>query len=1248
MPLSFTPSQRAAVEYSRGNLLLSAAAGSGKTAALTARIARLLITGEADLSEMLVVTFTRAAAAEMRERIGKRLREALDEAEKTGDEHTASLAARALAALPAARVSTIHAFLYQAMRPYFPALGLSPDARILEERTVEVLRAEIMRDTVDDAFRTAEEPAEDCASFPELCDILGQARDADAVDGELLWLDERLAATGGDPAALSRFADSLDQLSDGSDFLLTPFGREIRDAARDFAAHFIRVFSALAEELRESPKVEKQYGPVCAAHLDALARIRDAADGDSYDALRAAVISLGFEPLPRVMAKDATESSETFKYFRDELKKAHKGLAEDLFSAPAEEAARAAHLTARILRRAARVLADFDARLAARKRDMAALDYGDLEAGALRLFLDAEGRRTRAAEEIGGAFRYVFIDEYQDTNDVQDRIFRALTPAAHRFMVGDIKQSIYRFRGADPSVFAGYRRRWPTVSPEEADDGPVLTGEEGRALFMSENFRCAAPVVDFANAVSRCLLPYGNIGFREDGDLLLHARTDDPDPAPDAEVVLIERRRKKPGEPDPDENESPAADPEAEYAADRIASMIGKYASGGALLGPEDFAILLRSNRSASLYREALERRGIPAVMKTAVPLGESPAILLLVCLLRFVDNPLRDVTTAGALRSPVFSVDLSMMIAIRRAAGEMPLWTGVTAIADSPADAGEDPSLRDACRRATLWLGRHKQIARSLPADKYLETLLADTDFFSLDGIRENGAERDAINRFSAAVRAYEAGVGAKIGGISGLLEGIDELLASADDAGGGVRAKGAVSILSIHAAKGLEFPVCFLCECAKKRNEEDERRTVLYDRELGLGMTLPDPGGLARCDTLLRQALSLKLAREAVAEEMRMLYVAMTRARDRLIVTAKSPDPDKTLAKAALEARFADGYRAMNAGSYLAWICEAAEATRVRVRITVVPENAEAAENDETEAEAASPVPEQIPLFPAEPEEDPHGEEIAREAEKAAVLEEFRRRFAYRYEDSVLRRVPAKLTVSRLSPEILDADADASLTLSLDPPAGETASGEPSEPRPTLARPAFLTGGKEATPADRGSATHVFLQFTDHRKLRENGVRAEIDRLVKERYLSAASASLLYEKQLERFRGSALLDALLRSPTVRREFRFNVLLPAERFTADPDFAAKLRARGIRVTVQGVVDCVYRDPDTGRLILVDYKTDRLTAEEFRNPALAAEKLRARHRNQLTYYREICSDMFGEEIAEARVYSTVLGTCVTV
>ncbi|MBQ4350905.1 MAG: UvrD-helicase domain-containing protein [Clostridia bacterium] len=1253
MPISFTPAQRAAVEYSRGNLLLSAAAGSGKTAALTSRIARLLTSGDAELSEMLVVTYTRAAAAEMRERIGRRLREALDAARQSGDERTASLSARALAALPAARVSTIHAFLYGAMRPYFPALGLSPDARILDERTIDTLRAEIMRDTVDDAFRAGDEPTDDCASFPELCDILGQARDADAVDGELLWLDRKLAASGGDPGTLVSFADALSALSSGADFLTTPFGGEVRRAALAFARHYGRVFSDLAEDLEPSPAVWKRYGPICSSHLEALRRILDTARAEdaSYDRLRAAVQSVTFEKLPSIPKAEVCDTTEMFRYFRDSLKKEHAGLAKALFSSSGDDAVQSAALTARILRRAAAVLTDFDARLAARKRDLAALDYGDLETGALRLFLDADGRRTRAAEEIGGTFKYIFIDEYQDTNDVQDRIFRALSPAASRFMVGDIKQSIYRFRGADPSVFTAYREKWPVLSPEEAlADGPAYLEDEGRSLFMSENFRSAAPVVAFANAVSRHLLPYGEIDFREDGDLLVHARGDDPADPPETELVLIEKKRKKPGEES--EEEAPSADPEVEYVAGRIAAMIGKY-MGGSVLKPEEVGILLRSNRSAALYRDALAARGIPAATKTVSPLGQSPAVLLLVCLLNFVDNPLRDVYTAGALRSPVFSIDLGMMIRIREAAGDLPLWTGAVTIAGHPEDY--DAPLVEACRKAAAWLARHKRIAHSLPADRYLEILLGDTDFFSLPGIRENGAERDALNRFSSAARAYENGVGAKIGGVSGFLDSVGELLDAPDDAGGGVKAKDAVSILSIHASKGLEFRVCFVCECAKRRNEEDERRTVLYDPTLGFGMTLPDPGGLARCDTPLRQALASKIARESVSEEMRMLYVALTRARDRLIVTGKTPDPDRTLAEAAFEAAFADGYRAEQAGSYLAWMCEAIEATHAQAKVTVIPEEPEKADNTNESAPEAF-VPEQISMFPAEPEEPedkgPSEEELRQQAEDAALLEEVRRRFAWQYEDDGLRRVPAKLTVSRLSPEILDADEDRTLSLSLDEePEAEISdeSGNIEEPaKPALAHPTFMTGGRQATPAERGSATHVFLQFVDHRRLREDGVRAEIGRLVRERYLSEASASLLYVPQLERFRDSALLDALLRSPMVKREFRFNALLPAERFTKDEAFAGLLRARGIRVTVQGVVDCVYRDPDTGRLILVDYKTDRLTSAEMRDPSLAAEKLRARHTRQLSYYREICSAMFEEEIAAARVYSTALGKCVEI
>ena len=1252
--MNYTPAQKAAVEYRGGNLLLSAAAGSGKTAALTGRIARLVAEGEAELSEMLIVTFTRAAAAEMRERIGRRLTEALNDARAAGDTETAARAARAMGQLPGARISTIHSFLYQAMKPYFPTLGLSPDARILEDTAAKNLMAEVMKDTVDDAFSSPSDPTDDEASFPELADILGHVRDADAIDGELLWLDGKLASAGLTPDTLNRFADLQSTLGAGEeDPLSTVWGEEVLRRIGEFAAHYRRALSGCREDFAPG-KEDGKYGPLADSLIEWAERTEAmAADsGTSYDALAERMRTADFGTLARLQKQDVTEAGETFKFFRTEMKDRTERMVKAYFSGSAEEIRESAAKTARILRRAARVLASFRSRLDARKRELAALDYGDLETYALALLTDGEGGRTRAAEEIGRGLRYLFIDEYQDTNDVQDRIFRAVSPEAYRFMVGDVKQSIYRFRGADPSVFSSYRRAWGIVSPEECgEDLPVLSGEEGRSLFMSENFRCAGSVVDFSNAVSAHLLPWGGIPYEAE-DALIHARPDLPEDAPRAEVVIVENPRKSSSseDEDPDGESSGESgektDPEAEYAAERIADMVGRYRGNGtSVMKAGDAAILLRSGRSAENYRAALERRGIPAVMKTTRALGSYPSVMLLSCLLNLVDNPLRDIYTAGALRSPVFSVDAGDLIAIRRAAGDAPLYAGVEAAAD------RDPEspLGQKCLLVRSWLRRQRAVARGMAADSYTEFLLRDTDFFALDGIRENGAERDAVNRFVTAVRNRErisAG-----GGLSGLLEDLPDMLNTEEDAGF-VRREDAVSIMTIHASKGLEFPVCFLCECAKRRNTEDEQRTVLFDGELGFGMTLPDPAGLARCDTFLRQAIGAKTAREAVNEEMRMLYVAMTRAQNHLIVTGKAQKPDQLLEESERQARTADAYRAGTAGSYLRWILEALAAHPTEC-VTVSVRRAETDEPEEIPGE--EPYPEEGPASPASVPDE--GEDAA-EARRV-LADRLAERFSFAYEN-VLGRIPSKLTVSRLNPEILDGE-DAGLSPTLDEntetlppdaepdeiPADEVADASEERKRPPK-RPSFMTGGVQATGADRGSATHVFLQFVDYRSLLENGVGAEIDRLVRERFLSRETAGLIYRWQLDRFRDSALMDALLRSPMVKREFRFNALLPAERFTGDPAYAALLRERNASVTVQGVVDCVYRDPDGGGLVLVDYKTDALTAEERNDPSLAAKKLLARHRNQLTYYREICAAMFGEPVVRTEIYSTVLGKTVEV
>jgi len=1240
MAIQYTSAQKTAICYGRGNLLLSAAAGSGKTATLTGRILHLLENGEAVLGEMLIVTYTRAAAAELRERIGARITEA---AKKDNSRKMA----QHLAAVSGAEISTIHSFLYRNLRPHFASLGLSPDFSIGDEAVMESLRQEAMRDTLDDFFDSAAENDRG-ADFITLADTLSGAKDASSLDKTLLTMANHITAAGNTPAVLLRYAEAAESGANAG-FFTMPQSEPVKKRLLLLTDHIEKSCLYCMNAFCETPVVLEKYGEAAEGLLEYCDFLEKAVETNDYTAVRNALRDFTLLPLKRLSSKDATEASELFKDIREQCKKEIAKLTEKYFASPEEILAETLLRTALLLRTASAVLDAYFTAYRTKKYSHSLLDYNDLESFALTLFLDENGNPTDAAQEVGRKYKYIFIDEYQDTNRVQDAIFRALSGNAPRFMVGDIKQSIYRFRGAEPAVFSRYRDTWETICPDTAET-PAFSPDDGRCLFMSENFRCDKTVVDFVNLVSDALFPNGGIPYTAEDALVFGKGGDTCVPA---EICLVEKPLLTDEEPETDTN------PEAEYVAARIAEMLAQDSIDGVRpIAPGDIAILLRSpDTGAGEYRAALAKRGIPVTLQNTSLLFTSPAVLLVLCLLHTADNPLSDIYTAGAMHSPLFGFTTDDLVRLHRFGGDVPLYAAVkmavlpveewafpgepeedaetdTKMFTEEPDAGIEmeqdaqegyvdlpEALLQRCHRFLTAVDTLRDAARGMRANRFLDMIYREYALYDLPEVAENAAEQGNLQALYDLARRYESG---SFGGIAGFLQYIEELKnrereKSPEEAGG------AVTILSIHRSKGLEYPVVFLCECAKKRNTRDEEGDILYDADLGFGMRLPDPGGLVRCGTALRSGIGEKIRREGIEEEMRILYVALTRAKNRLIVTAKTKDAEAELEEYRRIAELVTPWRIADASSYMDWILTAVfrhGCSSCYVLKTVTGWH--------TAAETSAPVG-----------------GTAMEVQDMGLLEKLRNNCNFMYPYAHLTKIPAKLTVSRLYPTILDEEGNAEdtpLSRILDTLLEGEKTDIPAEEQPeaSIPLPRFMTGMTDTvTPADRGTATHVFLQFADFPQLRDNGVDAELERLTEACYITPKMAENVYKGQLEKFRESALFRRMCNAQEIWREFRFNTAMAAAKFTGDPVLAEKLRADDIRLTIQGVVDCVFRDTD-GHLVLVDYKTDHPYGEEFRNPALADDRLRQRHGDQLRYYCEICSQMFGESITETIIYSTAL------
>ncbi len=1115
----WTSEQLRAIEARGSNILLSAAAGSGKTTVLVERVLRLIESDGADVDRMLVVTFTRAAASDMRAKLSRRLNERAAAGEGRCRDQ--------LLKLERANISTLHAFCSDFLRTNFESAGVDPAFRVLDDAVDARLLDEALDEALEEAY---------AAGGDALLELdYGRGPKGVRAAAELLlrhmegrpdpeaWLQE---VSRCDDAALSRWQDELKAAA--------------RRAVRTALVHLEHALSL----------------PGCPAHFEAAIRtdVR-ALSGilalEGYDEIQRAVLEYRQTPAWGKRGSGADpEVAEVVKGLRLAAKRAVEGIL--LRNLPlAQSRADAAALGGRIGTLAGIALRAREL-YEAGKAEQSGLTYADLEHRTLRALSDPA--TARAMRE---RYDYIFIDEYQDTSDIQEALVRAICRADNLFMVGDVKQSIYRFRLAEPRLFMDKYASY-------------ALGRGGLLLPLTRNFRSNPGILDFVNMVFERVMTGGDAEITYDDMARLNPGLPETGgPGPDVSILLVDTNAgpetaEEAGEDDPAQLEA------MEREGVLIAQTIRRMMAEDPTLKYRDFAILTRSKATAfSAMMPVMLAHGIPAYADGQAGYYGSVEITWLLSMLRLVDNARSDVELIAMLRSPAAGLSAVELARIRVAHRDLAY---VDAAAAYAAEVQDDTALR--LRRFFALLDSWRLKSGSLGLGELVRLVLDESGFYTYAGALPGGAQRQAnLDRFVVIACGYDDAFSGSLTRFLGYVEHIRQrgdgdaahLLGENDDV---------VRMMSVHRSKGLEFKVVIGAQLAKQYRTEGDGAPLLAHRDLGVGMNWFDPLLRTRRLTLPQAAIMARQRREDAAEEMRILYVMLTRARQKLVLVGTVKDGDQAMKRwqALAAAPFA-------AVSHLDLVMSArcgakAEGKPTCSELRVIP----AADIRPEARDQADRARARFGEIMAHPERygDP----------------ELNSQLAWRYPDPQAADRPLKLTASGLLREL-----------------------EGPQELPALSeRPAFLSeSAVRMTGAERGTAYHRCMQLLDLAALeglagRELtlAVARQLDDCANRRLLEDAQRQAVKPERLARFLQSETGLRLRSSDTVRREWPFNVMLKLSEALTSPEAD---RFGDGELLVQGTIDCCF--VEDGAWVLLDYKTDRTDD---------MDALRAHYEKQLTVY----------------------------
>ena len=1182
MSVKWTSEQQKVIDLRNRNILVSAAAGSGKTAVLVERIIRRLTEDDTptDVDRLLIVTFTEAAAAEMKERIGAAIEKKLEE--RPGDirlERQATL-------IHSAQITTIHSFCLAVIRDHFHVIGIDPGFRIAEEGELKLLKQDVLEELLEECYAEAKE------EFLDFTERFGSGKSDKKIEEIILKMYE-----------YSRSYPRPDRWLDQCVKAYESENLEVRaeERVRMRAADIERVLER-GLKICEEPDGPYMYGDMLDSDLQELEELQQA---ENFDAMYSA--AAGFKWKRLSSRKDDTVSpdkKEKVKKLREQAKSLLKGMQEDYFYAPREvwqqdmqDALPSVVTLTELVKRFAHMLDE-------KKRLRNMIDFNDMEQFALAILTeekDGELVPSAVAGEYEDRFDEVMIDEYQDSNLVQETILTSVSRVSRGeyniFMVGDVKQSIYSFRLSRPELFM---EKYNTYS---------LKDSVTQRIDLHKNFRSREEVLDSVNDIFRQIMKKELGGIEYDDSAALYPGAEFP-PLPSgkedfckSELLLLDK-------------EDTGGEDERQAEARMIARRIRELIRDGVVLDKEtreyrrvqyrDIVILTRSIRGwAEVFSSVLGEEGIPAYSVSREGYFETYEVSVLLDYLKILDNARQDLPLAAVLTSVFGGLNTRELAEIRIAYPNVPFYEAAAMCAES--DAAEDAcmeELRGKLRRFYDQVRYFREKVPYTPIHELLEEIIDKTGYGLYIAAMPGGAQRMAnVEMLTERAAAFE---GTSYKGLFNFVRYIAQLKKYDVDYGeAGIMDEQAdtVRIMSIHKSKGLEFPIVFVAGMGKKFNTQDTKGSVLLHPDWGAGVDLIDLKRRTKTPTFLKKMIREETALENLAEEMRILYVALTRAKEKLIMTGAAK-----ITEDGAVSDISSVFRAEGAKCYLDWVlpCILSDETgKVKqespVEVSVFRAEDLTPQQEEVQAEVMS-------------------EDVLRNWDDSQVYEpELRERldaqidYVYPFEDE--GKMKLKFTVSELKK-----------WASLAEEAGEEMYEEPVVV-PLI--PEFLKEEEILTGAPRGSAYHKLLELLDFTVDYDvENLTAAVQQLRQEGRLTDEMTECIRPKDILRFlgcrSGRRMADAA-RNGKLYKEQPFVLSVDASEIYPED-------CSGEKILVQGIIDVYFEEPDG--LVVLDYKTDKVRT---------GNELKEKYHAQLDYYAQALEQLTEKPVKEKIIYSFTLG-----